>query len=293
MMKAQLLAVLVLAIGMTLLGGWKVGAEGPGGAAIGSPIPDMASANRIGLHTANQGEAGLSQGSNLALSLAFTVYLPVALNAHAECLTLPRLISPANGSTLNTLIPVYQWDSGNDPNVTDLYLEVWLDPGLTQWADGLRCSAATCLTGIHQWRTMGNLAPATIHYWRAYLACGSSRGPYTAVWSFTTGSGGTILPAPTLLSPVNGSTIAGRRPTVQWSAVGGAVEYYVNYTRPGGGTYWLVPTAATEARLYDLDANTTYEWWVQARNDYAWGPESVHWHFTTSASSVSSTSLAP
>ena len=33
--------------------------------------------------------------------------------------------------------------------------------------------------------------------------------------------------------------------------------------------------------LRGLQANTDYEWWVAARNDYAWGDESTHWTFTT------------
>ena len=33
-----------------------------------------------------------------------------------------------------------------------------------------------------------------------------------------------------------------------------------------------------------LSPNTTYEWWVQARNDYAWGDDSAHWTFTTGPS---------
>jgi hypothetical protein len=201
------------------------------------------------------------------------------------CTTAPALISPSNGSSPNTLIPLFQWDSGSNSNATELNLEIWLDPELTQWAYGLTCTG--CGTqGIYEWRPYRNLDPATTHYWRAYLMCDSAQGPYSEVWSFTTGSGGTTMPGPNLLSPANGSTLAGTTATLQWSVVSDAVEYLVNYT-DADYPKWKRVVSGTATTIYALRPNAAYKWWVQARNDYAWGDESAHWEFTTGASGSS------
>jgi hypothetical protein len=217
----------------------------------------------------------------------------------AGCSTTPALIAPADGSTLNTLIPLLQWDSGNNPNATEFYLDVWLDPGLTEYVTGLRCTGCG-IRGEYQWRIhrylVGNLDPATTHYWRAYLMCGDTRGPYSDVWSFTTGSGGTILPGPNLISPADGTTLPGTTVSLQWSSVNAAVEYWVSAETQDRDYVRDVPGTVTTLR--ELQPNASFEWWVQARNDYAWGADSTHWHFTTGAngSSISpnsSSSLLP
>ena len=114
--------------------------------------------------------------------------------------------------------------------------------------------------------------------------CGETQGPDSEMWSFTAGSGGTMLPGPSLLSPASGSTLAGTTVTPQWSSVSGAAEYVV-YDK-ADRTSWRTVNG-TQITINWLDPHTTYEWWVKARNDYAWGAESIHWTFTTGASSFS------
>jgi hypothetical protein len=196
------------------------------------------------------------------------------------CSTAPVLIAPADGSTLDTLIPVFQADSGTNPNATDLQLEACLDRGFTDCP--YRMHSESRARGIWQHRPVLNLAPATTHYWRAYLMCGTTRGPHSEVWSFTTGSGGRILPGPDLVSPADGATLAGVTVSLEWSPVSGAVQYQANY-QDGGWWYTSLETG-TKSMVDELLANTSYEWWVQARNDYAWGAESPHWQFSTGSS---------
>jgi hypothetical protein len=200
------------------------------------------------------------------------------------CLTIPTLLGPPDGSAPDTLIPLFQWDSGNNPNATGFLLEIWLDPDLTLqiWSLGSSYHAQ----GIHDWRPSKNLDPATTHYWRTYLMCDDIQGPYSELWSFTTGSEGTIPPAPSLLSPPDGSTLAGTIATLRWTSVSGAAEYLISWSTGGPATY-RARRDTTEATLLTLSPNTTYEWWVQARNDYAWGDESAHWQFTTGSTASS------
>lgn len=38
-----------------------------------------------------------------------------------------------------------------------------------------------------------------------------------------------------------------------------------------------------------MEANATYRWYVQARNDYAWSPASEEWQFTTAIQKLADT----
>ena len=215
----------------------------------------------------------------------FTIYIPATFGDYVGCTKSPALISPTNGSHLSTIAPLYRWDNGNNPIATEERLQVAKDPGFTQIVESLWSSGN--IAGVSQFRFPGNLAPATTYYWRARLVCGDRNGPYSEVWSFTTGSGGAVLPAPALVAPADRITVPNTTVTLQWSPVPGAVEYLLHWREVGetGLSYrWMNATKVT----WRWRANTTYEWWVSARNDYAIGTDSEIWHFTTPAGSGSS-----
>jgi len=133
--------------------------------------------------------------------------------------------------------------------------------------------------GEFTWKIFSNLAPATTYYWRAETKCGNSAQAYSEVRSFVTGSGGEILPAPGLLSPLDGSTTASTVVTFEWSPVPGAESYLLSYQAEG--SYWFdVPVADTQS-THILQTNKNYTWNVKALNAYGVGVTSVDWHFTT------------
>lgn len=208
------------------------------------------------------------------------VYLPLIMRpsgAPPGCALAPQLIAPADGSALDTLLPRFEWDSGNNPSATEFHLQVGYDQAFTAFEYRARSSGWAHGRWEHQ--PVLNLPAATTLYWRAYLTCGPVQGPYSAVWSFTTGSGGVVLPGPQLLSPANGSTLAGQEATVEWSPLPGAVGYGINYV--DGQMHRATFVEDHSWVLSNLQPNTEYEWWVVARSDYAWGAESEHWTFTT------------
>lgn len=218
--------------------------------------------------TAKRGESQVTSTS------PFSIYLPAVLKDYGGCSQTPTLVSPANGNSLTTRIPLFQWNSANSPHADTLRLQVSRTPGFTQ--------IVKTLNAWHEdsaFRFDKNFDAATTYYWRAFLLCGETQSPYSEVWSFTTGSDGTILPAPTLVAPANGSMV--HTPvSVQWAPVPGAVEYLVHWGPKGSGGYTFEWVSGTQYTIYEgIDVND--EWWVTARNDYALGTDSEKWTFTT------------
>lgn len=221
---------------------------------------------------------GGAAGAGGAAGLDYATYLPVALkNVGAACAGRPTLIQPANGSALDTMSPLYVWNDGADPAATSAHLQLAYDAEFSDGAGSLR----SIVQGHHEFRFSANLRPGATVYWRAWMMCGSVRGPYSEVWSFTTGSGGLVLPAPAQVAPGNYSKLAGTQVTLQWAPVPGAVDYLVRWRELGERGYGYDFLGTTQMAMSGLEADTAYEWWVSARNDYAIGTESPVWQFTT------------
>jgi hypothetical protein len=287
-MKARMFSMFALIIASALLLIFTLTMVAQG-AEIQDPsqvvMPDMVSYGLgADLSQASQNQAGSGYTSEITFTPVAAAYLPAVFRNYGGCSAIPTLLSPANGSSLNTIALLFRWDNGNNPNATVLRLQVAKDPGFTQGVWSLRSSRAS---GVSEFRFPRNWNPAATYYWRAWLMCGDVQGPYSEVWSFTTGSGGTILPAPTLVAPTNGSTSPTTTVNLQWSPVSGAIEYLVYWREAGDRGYFFWSVSATQTTISQLKANTTYEWWISARNDYAIGTNSETWRFTTPAGSSS------
>ena len=125
-----------------------------------------------------------------------------------------------------------------------------------------------------------NLEPGTEYYWRVQDVCGQTRGPVSAAFSFTAGSGGAILPAPTLTTPMSGTLVMTNTVTLEWTAVPGAAHYNTLVRRVGSGGY-LSNLATNSSVLYSLEPDSTYEWSARAGTGYAVGDWSETWQFDT------------
>jgi hypothetical protein len=208
-------------------------------------------------------------------------YLPIITKTYSKCGNQPTLISPSNLSNPNTLIPLFQWKNQNYSNAEYAVLQVAKDSDFI----GLVVQVPMSPAAEQQFRSEINLNPSTTYYWRTFLECADkSRGPYSEVWSFTTGTGGTILPGPTLIAPGNGATIPPTNTTFQWFATGDAVEYTVWWKKSGDPIWMGLTTTNTQiVLLWSLSPSASYEWMVVPRNNYAYGNESVHWTFNTNS----------
>jgi hypothetical protein len=207
---------------------------------------------------------------------SFSSAIPEDRLPHKVCTTTPTPISPPDGAAPNTLIPLFEWDNGNEPGAVYLSLEIAKDPYFSRKV--LTFENRSLLS--RSWHIRSNLEASTTYYWRVFFVCNETKGPPIEVREFTTGSEGVILPAPNLISPLDLSTISSETVLLQWEPVEGAVEYLVEW-QESTKTIWYCPlTSGTEYEIYRLRPNTTYEWRVAARNDYATG-EFATSQFTT------------
>lgn len=216
----------------------------------------------------------------LALEYEFTTHLPVVIKQQDICKNSPTLLGPANGTHLDNIIPLFKWDSGNDPAATTLRLRLAKDPEFNEGVSSLRYGSST---GIGQFRFSRNRDPATTYYWQTWLECDEIDSPYSEVWSFTTGSGGAILPAPNLITPTDGTELSSLPTTFEWSAVNGTVEYIMHWREIGQGGYTYNWVDKTNKEMRWLEPAANYEWWVTARNNYAIGDDSKTWQFKSPA----------
>jgi hypothetical protein len=214
------------------------------------------------------------------------LYLPVM--PHYPCDTAPTLVSPADGSQVDTLIPTLVWNMVPNPRGTRLTVAVAEDPGFTR----VVTSAIWGNVGTGSIQPLMNLKPAFTYYWRAWVQCDSVQGPYSPTWSFTTGSEGVLPLAPTLIAPSNGSTQTFPSASLQWASVPGAVQYWVRYRKVGWATTSSMHTSDTSYTLGPLTAGT-YQWWVWAQNDYGYSEATETWQFTYQPAQTSTPTRTP
>ena len=179
-----------------------------------------------------------------------------------------------------------QWDNGNPSAISEVHLFVSLNED--DFPDHWEYKITSYNAYFEEYRLdQENLDPDTTYYWKVWLTCGEIESPHSELWSFTTGSDGNILPAPTLLSPASGSEIWSKDLPVRldWEAVAGADEYDVVLLRYDFGewivNYWTTVTATEFVIPFSLYTNTSYKWYVQPINDYAIGTSSAAWIFRT------------
>jgi hypothetical protein len=228
------------------------------------------------------GNSGPSAGMAPALDMVRRTYLPLIHAPSCPCCSAPVLLAPADGATVNTLIPEFRWDSQSNAQALSGIWELAGDAGFSQLA-GQASSAGWAQGPSQMWQESYNLEPATTYWWRACAYCTNGRGPCSPARTFTTAATGTIPSAPVLQEPENGSLIRAAAATLRWSAVNGAVQYRVNWQRMGAPTRSSQWVSEAEVTLSGLLVDSIYQWWVVPRSDYALGSASETWEFTLMA----------
>ena len=205
-------------------------------------------------------------------------YAPVVLRVPLAP-SLPTLVAPSNGSSLNTLIPTFRWTMppAVDGELRDSCLSFGTDP------NPVGCDYSGGYREEDTLQIWSNLDPATRYYWRIGIVKDGNYNDisWSDTWQFTTGSNGVILPAPALISPPDASTISMQEAFFEWSSVPGSVEYQLLTCADGQGCYiWFTTDEwidfSTEPYTPALGDS---RWYVAARNDYGWGMDSEQWTY--------------
>jgi len=186
----------------------------------------------------------------------------------------PTLLSPADGSEINDNTPMFDWDDVK--GVTEYQIQVDLDNNFT--SPGIDKSGLTSST----YTPASSLADET-YYWRVKAKdAAGNLSDWSAIWSITIDTEGPV--APSLISPINGSTINDDTPIYEWSDVIDATYYQLqvdnnsNFSSPVENISDI--TISSYAPTSSL-ADGNYYWRVRARDKVSnWGNWSLISSFT-------------
>ena len=189
----------------------------------------------------------------------------------------PKLLEPPAGAVLTTLLPSLVF--ATVPNGNEYLVEAsrtldfsLFDPGSRVRFYGVRPE----YTPKGQSQLFENLKPSTLYYWRVTTACAETDtiGTPSSAHTFTTGSGTTLPPPPSLLSPDDGATTGSIRVVLSHSTVPTATSYWVS---AGNIAYFSSNSYVTTIN----NPNTLVSWQVRSQNDVGYGEWSATRTFTT------------
>jgi hypothetical protein len=186
----------------------------------------------------------------------------ISLYGKSSSIGAPVLTYPANGAAAIPTTPTLTWNPGTGAASYEVYFGTTSAPPLVATVAATTYKTATLATG-------------TTYYWR--IVAKSSTGMATsATWSFTTSG---ALPAPVLISPLNGATGQTLTPLLKWNAVAGASSYDL-YIGTSASPGFIGTVNTTSVTISGVSAATTYYWKVVAKGT-AGSSASPVWSFRT------------
>lgn len=193
-------------------------------------------------------------------------YLPFVSSIPTRCESGPCLLTPADGSSVDTLLPTFTWDAGSANAVSRLHICA---------TDQVPCGSCypSCPTiagpGIHSVLPAENL-PARKVWWAIELQYQDEAGQpvikFSPVRSLQVIGEPLVPQAPALIGP--SGTVTNTTVTFQWQPVAGALDYKLCYSSAKGWS--CVTTEATELKLTLPAYEQRYVWWAEARNYYGY-----------------------
>ncbi len=185
----------------------------------------------------------------------------------------PALLSPANGAVGQPASLTLSWNPS--AGASTYRVQVSADSLFgTKFLDDSTIAGTS--------RLVGPLAGSTKYFWRVNAKNASGTSAFSTVWNFTTGIA--PPPAPTLVSPANGSTNQPTSLTLNWNPASGAVSYRTQIATDSLFAALVLDdsTNTTTTRPVDSLSNSTlYYWRVNAKNSGGTSAYSAVWKFTT------------
>ncbi len=190
----------------------------------------------------------------------------------------PVLAGPANGAANVSLTPTLTWNAS--AGATSYRLQVASD---SLFASPVLDDSTLTSTS----RQAGPLANTTTYYWRVSAKNSAGSSAFSGVWHFVTVP--LPPPAPSLVSPANGTPGLTTMPTLQWNASAGAVQYRCQAATDSLFSSIVVNDSAltgTSVQIGPLGGTTEYYWRVNASNSGGTSAYSAVWNFTTMSAPV-------
>jgi hypothetical protein len=191
-----------------------------------------------------------------------------------SALAIPQLISPDDGQLGVVVNPLFMWNPVDGAETYRLQVATtnrFETPVFDE--EGLMAAEFQVPDGYELEEMQG-------YYWRV----NATDGENTSFWSFkryfvTQGE----LPAPTLISPENGSTNLPPSTTLTWEPFFAADGYDIQISESPDFETIIISTSvnATSYGTAGLSTNTQYYWRVRTYNDGGESPWCEPWSFTT------------
>jgi len=199
----------------------------------------------------------------------------------------PTLVSPLNSATGVSLTPLIDW---SDVAGVTYNLQVSANSGFATTVVNL-----SSLTSSQYQIPSGLFQMSTTYYWRVSSTNSNGTGNWSSPWSFTTLG---APPAPTLITPTNGSSILTLTPTLDWGDVAGATTYNLQVSTNSGFTTTVVNLSSLAVSQFQIPSGillpgTIYYWRASATNSNGTGVWSSPWNFTTPSAPAAPTLITP
>jgi uncharacterized repeat protein (TIGR02543 family) len=190
----------------------------------------------------------------------------------ATVLAAPALNSPLNGATNQSINPTLSWSTVNGFTTYRLQVSTAID-----FSSGIVYDDSTRTINS---QAISALLNNTTYYWRVWAKNTGSTSAWSSTWSFTT-----VLAAPALSSPLNGTMNESINPTLSWSTVNGFTTYRLQVSTASnflsGVVYDDSVLTSNSQAIGTLLNNMTYYWRVWAKNTGSTSAWSSTWSFTT------------
>jgi len=241
--------------------------------------------NQTGITTTSYAVSGLTNnttyywrvnatnaGGTSAYSTAWSFTTVAAVSPPAA----PTLVVPANGTTGISTSPTLSWNASS--GATSYQLQVSSNSTFS--------TTVVNQTGITETSyAVSGLVNNTTYYWRVNASNAAGTSVYSDVWRFTTSEiPQSPLTAPTLSSPVNGTTGILTNTILTWNASAGALSYHLQVAVNPSFSNPFVDKGGITSTSYEvsgLSNNTTYYWRVSTTYGNGTSPYSSTWSFVT------------
>ena len=209
-------------------------------------------------------------------SSAYSGAWSVTLTTPLPLPSVPTLISPTDGSTVEDLTPTFDWNDA--ANATSYHIQIATKSNMTGLVVDTDVASSTY--------TPPSDMAVDVYYWRVLATNATGSSSYTGVWDVNVIAPPPPPGAPTLISPANGSGTTDTTPYFDWSDVTSALDYEILVDNNADFSSPVInQTGLTVSEFTAVSAlsNGTYYWKVRGTNASGAGTYSSSWSFSIGA----------